>query len=1063
MSKIKNVIINIQNWFSKEIMRTFSSKKQTFKLIALIVFTFLFLMQISTILINNSFYNNASDDILQYYTIMVDFINGLKDGTVSWFNLNNYFGASFFSDIYYIPIDIFTGITFLLSYLMPTEIAYSITELVKIFVGVMLFAYYLSLKGMKNRTIFWMSIIYFISGGSVSFMAFPVFLSLTVYMPLALIVIHYFFHKKRWIVPLFSLGVIFYDFYLGYTILAFSAIAFIIEYIKEDNFKILKFIKDGMIFMFLILLGVLMSAVIAYPSIIFILEETYRNTGTFHSWVVNIFGYDLKLFEPNIYIRMLAKIFVEQKPIGFYGFENSYATEHFSLYISIIGFVYMNYVFFMRDKISRLYKIVIIIGILFMILPLFSYVFSGTLDAPYTRWINMLPIFEIMILAYVFDRFGFEKVKMKYMSIIIGILLVLVSALIMYYAFQVKVDHLLNTDFFNQIDSMSTLQEMKLYYNTRPILKFLFNEDFINELVISTAGLSSSDVITADTVLLCISALYLILFLIFGWLKKWNIIKIIFWIEFLVAFGYIYSGPLYIFNKIDTFQNAHDIEAYLDSTIEDDTFYRVYVDINDLGVEDTNFNRMTGYATNTGIFHSWTDEETNDIGYLLYGTWEYQSKNQMNVFGYYINHFLGYKYILIDASSDYAFNNQYFTLYAENGNYKLYKMNDFSSFKVYQSFMTYDDFINYRNYNSNMATEKILLMTAVIDSERYVTSNLNLEKANIPFADNDQIISGYSTVNSQNEVIRLGLEDNSLKSFYEYTNDDLNINYSAGAIYFKSSSLNLLDYGEVFMEFSDGTNKACMIQPGEAHQVKCEFSKTPSALYIEHTDEMENSPVLQVRQEAAINRAAYLVYDLSKLNIQSNEGIINFTLNSSGIKFGDIFVVDENGNQYDCIDGFYSFNTKPKNLYVYKTSKMYDYSNLFYLSVSFSYDDLSDSVALLNKDFISNEYLSIKNGKIKLSYINTSNSNYDQIIVIPVTYSDDWKITSDIQYETISTSGGFLGIIIPSETTYINVTMKFIPKGIYLGLLGSLGGIMIYTAIFLSGHLKKHKNGVGLQ
>ena len=253
---------------------------------------------------------------------------------------------------------------------------------------------------------------------------------------------------------------------------------------------------------FLILLGVLMSAVIAYPSIIFILEETYRNTGTFHSWVVNIFGYDLKLFEPNIYIRMLAKIFVEQKPIGFYGFENSYATEHFSLYISIIGFVYMNYIFFMRDKISRLYKIVIVIGILFMILPLFSYIFSGTLDAPYTRWINMLPIFEIMILAYVFDKYGFEKVKMKYMSIIIGILLVLVSALIMYYAFQVKVDRLLNTDFFNQIDSMSTLQEMKLYYNTRPILKFLFNEDFINELVISTAGLSSSDVITADTVLL---------------------------------------------------------------------------------------------------------------------------------------------------------------------------------------------------------------------------------------------------------------------------------------------------------------------------------------------------------------------------------------------------------------------------------------------------------------------------------------------------------------------------------------------------------------------------------
>ncbi|HOO43808.1 MAG TPA: hypothetical protein PKU69_01940, partial [Bacillota bacterium] len=211
------------------------------------------------ILINNSFYNNASDDVLQYYTIIVDFISGLKDGTISWFNLNNYFGASFFSDVYYIPIDIFTGITFGLSYLMPIEVAYSVTELIKIFFGVMLFAYYLNLKGMKNRTIFWMGMIYFIGGGSISYMAFPAFLSLTAYMPLALIVIHFFMHKKRWIVPLFSMAIIFYDFYLGYTLLAFSCFAFLIEYFKEPGFNVFKFIKDTFIFVFLLLLGVLMA------------------------------------------------------------------------------------------------------------------------------------------------------------------------------------------------------------------------------------------------------------------------------------------------------------------------------------------------------------------------------------------------------------------------------------------------------------------------------------------------------------------------------------------------------------------------------------------------------------------------------------------------------------------------------------------------------------------------------------------------------------------------------------------------------------------------------------
>ncbi len=1017
MIKIKTTITNIQNWFSGAIERAFSDRKSTFKFIALFVFTILFVLEIAMILINNSFYNNASDDVLQYYTIMVDFVAGLKDGSVSWFNLNNYFGASFFSDVYYIPIDVFTGTTFLLSYLMPTELAYSITELIKIFAGVMLFAYYLSLKGMKNRTIFWMSMIYFIAGGSVSFMAFPVFLSLTAYMPLSLIVIHYFFHKKRWIVPLFAFASILYDFYLGYTLMAFISFAYIIEYIKEPGFKFFRFILDSIIFISLLLLGVLMAAAVAYPSIIYILEETYRNTGSFNSWDIEfaVFGKDiiLKLFQPNIYIRLLSKMLIEQKPIGFYGFENSYATEHFSLYISLFGLVYMNYIFFMRDKISRIYKIAIIVGIFMMIIPLFSYVFSGTLDAPYTRWINMLPIFQIMILAYVFDRYGFEEVKMKYMTIIISILLLITGGLMYYYIYQLGLD------------------------------------DY----------LASRDVLTADTVLMGVAGLYLIILLVFGWLKKWTVVKTFFWIEFIVAIGYIYSGPLSITNKIDTFDNAHEIQEYLDSVIDDDTFYRVYVDINNLGVEDTNFNRMTGYATNTGIFHSWTDEETNDIGYLLFSSWEYQSKNKMNTFGYYLNHFLGYKYILTDADNDYAFDTQHFVIYAANENYRLYELVGFSSFQVYESYMTYDDFETYRRQNSDMATEKLLMMSAVIDAERYVTDELNLRYAQYTGDDSEEILLNYKTIYSYDLVTTAGLEDTTERGFYRYTNNSMDIQYLMGAIYLKSDDLDLLDYGEAFMEFADGTTKACWIQSGQAHQIKCEFFQTPVAFYLEKTDAMSTGPGLKIRQEAAIDAAAYLVYDLSSLDIESSSGIINFAL-SSTYSFGRTFVVDEYGVEHECLDGFYSFDSKPVKLYVFKTAKMYEATNIFALTIKASYEDLSDSSSILNETYTANKYLSIENGTINVEYDNLSGSTYDQLIVIPVAYSDDWIITSDIQYETISASGGFLGIIIPNGTTDIDITLTFVPKGLDIGGLASAAGILIYIGIFLPGWIKKRKNGV---
>ncbi|MBI9009965.1 MAG: YfhO family protein [Tenericutes bacterium] len=1010
MKKLKALIIKLKTGFSNFFGKTFSDKKKTFQILAILVFSALFILQISMILINNSFYNNASDDVLQYYTIMVDFIRGLKEGTISWFNLNNYFGASFFSDVYYIPIDTFTGITFVLSYIMPTEVAYSITEFIKIFAGVMLFAYYLSLQKMKNRTIFWMGILYFIAGGTVSFMAFPVFLSLTVYMPLALIVIHFFFKKKRWLVPLFAMASIFYDFYLGYTVLAFSCIAFVLEYFKRPKFNFFRFTKEIIIFVALLLLGVLMAAIIAYPSITYILEETYRTTSDFNAWIVNIFGYELKLFQPDIYIRVFAKMFVEQKPVGFYGFENSYATEHFSLYISVIGFTYMNYIFFMRDKISRIYKGAIFLAIIFMILPIFSYVFSGTLDSPYTRWINMLPIFQIMILAHVFDKFGFEKVKMKFMTIIIVLQLAILGALVYYYISQLKLD------------------------------------DY----------LASRDMLTADTVLMCVAGLYLIVLLIFGWFKKWTVVKWFLWIEILVALGYAYSGPFYVRNKIDTFQNAYDIEEYLDEVIEDDEFYRVYIDINNLGVEDTNFNRMTGYATNTGIFHSWTDYETNDISYLLFNVHEYQSKNKMNTYGYYLNQFLDYKYLLVDAESNFAFDGDYFHIYAENENYSLYEVANTSPFQVYESYMSYTDFISYNNRNSDMATEKILLMAALIDFERYLEEDYNLEILVPANEDNGSTVKSYSTINTGTLVVVNRFDNESLSAYYKYDNADLDIGFSAGAIYIKSTGLSTASYDEVYMEFADETKRMCEIQENQSHQVKCEFSQTPTAVYFKDTDAMSSAPTFQIRQEAAINAAAYMIFDLSDLDIESDSGILSFAVNSS-FNLERSFVLDEFGNQHECLDGFYSFDTLPDKIYAFKTNQMYEYSNLFTLTLRVSYENLEDSSQLLNQDFALDKYLSIEKGKINLRYINTSETGYDQIVVIPIVFSDDWQFTDGSDYETMSVSGGFLGIVIPAGVTDVNISMKFAPKGLGYGALGSLAGVLIYLAIFLPSWLKRRQ------
>jgi uncharacterized membrane protein YfhO len=168
-------------------------------------------------------------------------------------------------------------------------------------------------------------------------------------------------------------------------------------------------------------------------------------------------------------------------------------------------------------------------------------------------------------------------------------------------------------------------------------------------------------------------------------------------------------------------------------------------------------------------------------------------------------------------------------------------------------------------------------------------------------------------------------------------------------------------------------------------------------------------------------------------------------------------VIDEFGEAFECIDGFYSFESKPDKLYAYKTSKMYEYSNLFSLTLRFSYDSLENNTDLLENDFIEDQYLSINRGKIQLFYTNRSTSDNDQIIVIPVAYSDDWVFTDGKTYETISANGGFLGIVVPNDVSYVNISMKFVPKGLDLGALATAVGTLVYLGIFLPGWIRKKK------
>jgi len=995
-----------KTFFRSFITATFESPKKTFIFLGLFVFTVLFVIQTMIILTRNSFYNNFSDDIIQYYSIMCDFVDQIKEGTLSFFNLNNYLGASFFSDIYYIPLDIFTFITVLLSYIFPTELAYSTTELIKILAGVMVFAYYLRMTGAKNRTIFWMGIVYFVSGGSVSFMAFPVFLSLTFYLPAALVVIQLYIRGKKWVVPLFAFALVFYDFYLGYSAIAFMSILYIVEALKRPGFRVWPFVRDGAAFLGLILLGIAMSGIVLYPSILYILEDTYRTEGSFNAWVVTIFGYDLKLFQPEIYIRVIAKIFTEQKGIGFYGFENNYGLEHVSLYITVVGMAFMSYIYFMKGRIARVYKLLIPFGLILIFFPLFSYVFSGTTDSPYTRWINMMPLVETMILAYVFDEHGFETEKMKWLTIPIVAMLGLVGFLIFYYIEKLGID---------------------TYYASRVFM-------------------------TADTILMGVSALFILLVLIFGWVNRRRWIRVVFWVECLVAVVYAYSGPFSIANKIDTFESMHAIDAFLEDHLEQDEFFRVYVDLSRFDVEQLNFNRMTSFPTNTEIFHSWTDAETNEISCLLFDacnySGEYQTKRKLDILALYLNHTLGYKYVLVSAARNYYLDGAYFTQVAADDTYRLYEIADAEPFQVYESYITYSDFHNFVGINTRIASQKLMLMNVLIDEERYDVEPMNLVESVLVNEGALRTLNAYRYDAAGELVSRAGIANTTVRDFYRYGEETLDIGFSAGAIYINVLTLTPLDYGEIILEFEGGLTDSCDVVEGLPHQVKCEFWLEPMAIYFEKTAGFNQPKNLQYRMENAIGGAAYLVYDFDNIVFERATGMLYFQMTNS-YAFDRVFVVDEAGNETECFEGYYYFAETPERMYVFKTNDMYEFANPFNLSIRYALDDLSDYDEHADTPIAESETMTIEHGRIDLSYTRTSDTANDQIVMIPVAYSEEWKIISGQEYVTLSVSGGFLGIVIPHGVTEVSLSLRFEPKGLAVGALATGSGFAVFGLIFL--------------
>jgi hypothetical protein len=1010
------IFIFLKKFFDEKV---FNKPKNTIFFTAGLISIVLLIFQLIIMIVNDSVYNNNSDDILQYYVILDGFIRSIKEGSLSFFALNNYFGASIFSNLYYVPLDIFTLVTLILSFIMPTVLAVSTTELIKIVAGVVLFGIYLALKKYSNRTIFWVGLLYFVNGGTASFMNFPAFLTMTVYLPLALIVIHYFFNQKYWVVPLYVVLIVFYNFYLAYMLLAFISFAFLIEYFKFHQFDVKKFLLNGIGFLSLLLLGVLMSSVVLLPAITFISEETIRTSVTFEPWVLDLKFIELKLYEPEVYYRYFAKMFSPQRPVSFRGFLNDYKLEHVSNYVTVIGFMLMIVVFFMKDKIARVYQVMFGVLVVFTIFPFFSSILSGTFIMemfsssgdpayPYNRWLNVVPILQVLVIAHVVETYRFKNFN-RWILLTAGAF-VLAFGIFMVVLYQVK----LNGDHGLKEFVVENLQYDRL-------------------LMMILLGL-------------LVVAIILIIFKFFQW------IKLLIFLEVAIAVAYIFISAFGSQGRLSQFDEMEQMNEFLIDHIEEEDFSRVYVDLDYFNVINRNFNQMTSFPTNSKVFHSWSDSETDDLGYLLFGKNERQSKHVMDYYSYYLNAFLGYQYILVDPIDQSLINSEFYQLIDSNDDFALYKINSVDSFYVYDQYLTYTELRSFVNQTSTerIEAERLFLHSVIIDESRYDITDYDLK----PLATSDlgmDILTGDVEASweerSVGTIIRNSFSDPSVQAEY-FVYEDFGIEYNSGAVFIKDQAGYLTNnFGEIYYLNENEEEIACKVKDATS-EIECgQFFSPVEKIYIEKISGI-SAPRLEVRLERAIAGQSYLVYDISSIMSTSSDLFINLDLPRT-YEIDKAYIADANNEEYYFTNGFlYSIEDFSK-AYIYKNYDLYQEADLYNLDLEYEIFESDTADFSFDQDLVENKSLVVNGGRISLSYDYISPSNGQQIVVVPVTYSDDWEFTSDEKYDKISVSGGFLGLVIPEGTEEVNITMKFVPKNIRLGLTITLASSFIFTGLIL--------------
>ncbi len=930
--------------------KIWESKLYTFIFLAVILFSIL-VFTMSYPAFFNGFLNDSSDDILQYYPYVGGFFEKIHTNTLSLYDKNLIFGASFFSGLYYIPLDIFTFIALIFSYIIPGEIAYAGTFVLRIIAGSLIF-YYALVRHMNNKVAFFGAIILFVGGMVEAYYIFPIYLGILTYAPLAILIVDLCVEKKGiyyFLVPIYVATVVFFDFYMAYMLIAFLCIYYVIKNHIDNEFSFFgknTIVKNGKFwlrfleFMGMVLLGLAISMMVLLPSALYILNESSRQS---RDITESIWFFSKKLNEDNViswrhYFTQAINLFIPNEPHRFCLVEaGDYVREHASLYLTSGGLIYLMAFFLIFKKRENRLKIWVLLFNILLLIPLFSMIL-GLNTSPYVRWFFIPYMLNIYAMALGMNDMNFKLGKYNLFKIL-PIMVMAIGISMIIFVLIVKPD-------------------LYIHYHS--------DDQFFYPILIGALIFTSS---------------YFVLLICWIFIRKHSNIFIII-MKTLIFLEVIFSG-------IFIFVNVGNANPYYLTTKE--MLKEQKGKLAELGYREADGYRINAYSSN-----GWSTLNANSLMGMNSGRY-FQSFYPVNINTLYSN-------IYMDYSTDWGrvFNFGYSLINGPLFNTKYIATNeDIALPEKY-----------YNKYNDDKYTYYIF-------------------KENIPFIVYDK---GYTSPTSLGALER---QASLLEYAYIYKPEN-DIDYYKKEK--KNYEINLFDSYEAILDSK--------FEIVSYNTVNTEMSRYIKKTYI---------------SDYTVEYNEYRVYDLTTNSVKNtlkDMDAVYVWSNSAKLRKEDhsyMYLREKNPNNPEPMDDSDHYGSLHQMHY--NELMLGDYTPT-QLLVQFKNDEYSSGIDLFaykydlidkfisQQNSYSNKYFSLDGDTMKIKCDMLDNTK-TRIIKTGYSYSADWKIKNE-GYETIIVDGAFLGILVPEGINNVDITLKFEPKGYYLGLQISLSGMILYLTISIS-------------